>query len=216
MPLSSGPRVSSFIRKSESLTSRLQLPEKLKGGRIERYVNYWKGVKTDYKEALKELGQSCRERPIKASMIGATILSALYANRHNPDEKSFNDLLVNINNDLTMVSDLCRNNSSTQHQFEVVRAQNAGVLRYWNFGIFSIIWKDNYNSEFSHVKARCKYLTVGYTDVLFKERERIVDIGFLGNWWYTNKAMEEYDINQDEWDIAGKPRNTKDQLKPMW
>ena len=216
MPLSSGPRVSSFIRKSESLTSRLQLPEKLKGGRIERYVNYWKGVKTDYKEALKELGQSCRERPIKASMIGATILSALYANRHNPDEKSFNDLLVNINNDLTMVSDLCRNNSSTQHQFEVVRAQNAGTLRYWNLGLFSIIWRDNYNSDFGHVKARCKYLTVGYTDILFNERERIVDIGFLGNWWYTNKAMEEYDINQDEWDITGKPRNTKDQLKPMW
>ena len=216
MPLSSGPRVSSFIRKSESLTSRLQLPEKLKGGRIERYVNYWKGVKTDYKEAIKELGQSCRERPIKASIIGATCLSALYANRHNPDEKSFNDLLVNINNDLTMVSDLCRNNSSTQHQFEVVRAQNAGTLRYWNLGLFSIIWKDNYNSDFGHVKARCKYLTVGYTDILFKERERIVDIGFLGNWWYTNKAMEEYDINQDEWDITGKPRNTKDQLKPMW
>jgi len=175
MPLSSGARVSSFIRKSETLSSRLQLPERLKGGRIERY-----------------------------------------ANRHNPDEKSFNDLLVKVNNDLTMVSELCRNNTSMQHQFEIVRAQNAGVPRHWNLGLFSIIWRDNYNTDFGHVKAKCKYLTVGYTDILFNERERIVDVGFLDNWWFTNKAMEEYDVNQDEWDESGNPIDTKDQLKPLW
>lgn len=216
MPLSSGARVSSFIRKSETLSSRLQLPERLKGGRIERYVNYWKGVATDYKEALKELKQSCREKPLKASIIGSAFISAWYANRHNPDEKSFNDLLVKVNNDLTMVSELCRNNTSMQHQFEIVRAQNAGVLRHWNLGLFSIIWRDNYNTDFGHVKAKCKYLTVGYTDILFNERERIVDVGFLDNWWFTNKAMEEYDVNQDEWDESGNPIDTKDQLKPLW
>ena len=43
-----------------------------------------------------------------------------YANLHNPDEKSFNDLLVKVNNDLTMVSELCRNNTSMQHQVLVI------------------------------------------------------------------------------------------------
>jgi len=216
MPLSTGPKVSSFIKKSESLRSRFQLPERLKGGRIERYTNYWKGVATDYKEAIKELNQSCREKPIKTVTVGTTFLSAWYANRHNPDEKSFSELLVRVNNDLTMVSELCRNNTSAQHQFEVVRAQNAGILRHWNLGLCSIIWRDNYSADYSHVKSRCKYLTVGYTDILFKEPERIVDIGFLGNWWFTKKAMEEYDVNVDEWDESGNPRDTKDQLKPMW
>ena len=52
--------------------------------------------------------------------------------------------------------------------------------------------------------------------LLILERERIVDVGFLGNWWFTNKAMEEYDVNQDEWDESGNPIDTKDQLKPLW
>ena len=43
---------------------------------IFRYVNYWKGVATDYKEALKELKQSCREKPLKASIIGSAFISA--------------------------------------------------------------------------------------------------------------------------------------------
>ena len=41
-----------------------------------RYVNYWKGVATDYKEALKELKQSCRQKPLKASIIGSAFISA--------------------------------------------------------------------------------------------------------------------------------------------
>ena len=52
--------------------------------------------------------------------------------------------------------------------------------------------------------------------LLILERERIVDVGFLGNWWFTNKAMEEYDVNQDEWDESGTPIDKKDQLKPLW
>ena len=31
---------------------------------------------TDYSEAMKELGQSCREKPIKTAMVGTTILFA--------------------------------------------------------------------------------------------------------------------------------------------
>ena len=136
-------------------------------------------------------------------------------------------------------------------KFEIVRANNAGILRYWNLGVFSVIWKDNYNPEFGHYKSRCKYLTVGYADILYKgklligsvihnthecirsqpilnrklkyivgiiivEPERIVDIGFLDRWWFTKKAMEDYDISSDEWNEQGSPVNEKDQLKPMW
>ena len=48
------------------------------------------------------------------------------------------------------------------------------------------------------------------------ETDRIVDIGFLGRWWNTSKAMENYDINAQEWDEHGNPTNKLDQLKPLW
>ena len=168
MSAPTGSRLSSYMRKSESLKSRFTLPEKLKGGRVEKYVNYWKGVKTDYKEALKELAQSSKQKPIKATLIGGTFLFAWYANHHNPDEESFKSELIKVNNDLTAVPESHRNRVSTNHQLELNRANNSGVLRHWNLGIFSIIWKDNYNAEFGHFKSTCKYLKVGYTDLLFK------------------------------------------------
>ena len=216
MSASAGKSLSYFVRKSEPLTSRLKLPEKLKGGRIERYVNYWKGVATDYREAVKDLGQSCKDKPIKAVLVGSASMAIWYANRHNPDEKSFHQMLTRINNDLTLVPESHRNKTSSQHQFTLVRANNAGVLRHWNLGIFSIMWKDNYNADFGHYKSKCKYLTVGYGDILYKEPERIIDIGFLDCWWLTKKAMEDYDIDSDEWDEEGRPTNTKGQLREMW
>ena len=32
----------------------------------------------------------------------------------------------------------------------------------------------------------------------------------------SDKMMEDYDINIDEWDEHGKPRNPNEQLKPMF
>ena len=216
MPTLTGYRLSAFIRRSEPVSARLKLPEKLKGGRIEKYVNYWKGVATDYREAIREFGQSCKEKPIKTVFLGSIASALWYANRHNPNERSFNEMLIDVNHDLTLVPESHRNNHSTQHQIDILRAKNAGLLRYWNFLFFSIMWQDNYAPEFAHYKSKCKYLTVGYTDVLFRETDRILDIGFLDRWWYTEKAMEDYDISIDEWDEQGRPTNTKEQLKQMW
>ena len=53
--------------------------------------------------------------------------------------------------------------------------------------------------------------------ILFlSERERIVDIGFLDCWWFTKKAMIDHDICVEEWNENGTPRNSHEQLKPMW
>ena len=46
--------------------------------------------------------------------------------------------------------------------------------------------------------------------------ERFVDIGIHGKWKMFEDALEEYDINIDEWDEQGKPKNSSDQLKPLW
>ena len=40
-----------------------------------RVANYCKGVATDYREAIKELGQSCKEKPTKAVIVGSAFLA---------------------------------------------------------------------------------------------------------------------------------------------
>lgn len=44
-------------------------------------------------------------------------------------------------------------------------------------------------------KSRCDYLKPRYLTF----HERIMDIGFLGQWWVIDKKMEEFDINPNEW-----------------
>lgn len=38
-------------------------------------------------------------------------------------------------------------------------------------------------------------------------RERVVDVGFLGHWWMMERRMKDFDINPNEWDEQGRPRN---------
>jgi hypothetical protein len=61
------------LQKGPAAVRLPQFPDRLKGGRIERWKNYWLGVATDYREALLEMGQGARQRPIKASVIVSLI-----------------------------------------------------------------------------------------------------------------------------------------------
>lgn len=64
--------------------SRFQLPslpEKWKGGRIERWANFWKNLAIDYKEAGMDIVQGAKDKPLKAAVYTSLGLSALYFNR---------------------------------------------------------------------------------------------------------------------------------------
>ena len=187
------------------------IPERLKGGRIERYVDYWKGVMMDYREAGHDVVKGCREKPVKAMVYGFLGLSAFYANKTKMSLREFVNSYTEVNHDLTLVSDNLRNPASQEHQLAVNRAMNEGQLRSWNLGVATLIWCDRYDESYGHVKARCKYLQPSYLEVL---QERVVDVGFLGRWWITDKMMAEFDVNPDEWDDKGRPRGS--QLKHMW
>ena len=60
------------------------------------------------------------------------------------------------------------------------------MVRAWNCGLFTVMWRSDYSPELGHIKANCKYLVPGYLDVFTEGR--IVDVGFLGKWWLTDKA----------------------------
>ena len=206
-------RLSSYLRRAQP-RQPFKMPERLKGGRIERYVTFWQNLARDYKEAGQEIVAGAKAKPLKASIYGTILGLGLYANKHNPDEQSFRTHLINTHLDLTMVPHSNMNPKSTSHQHEITRCMNAGLLRFWNFGIFTLIWRDNYSLQYGHVKANCKYLQTGYLDVF--TQGRIVDIGFLDRWWLTEQAMTEYDVNPGEWDERGSPIDPKGQLKKMW
>ena len=180
--------------------------------RKERIVNYSKMVLDDYKEALKEVREYYKSKPIRGSVYTSLAVFSLYASYNNPDEQSFRDAYVRSGQELGQVGDLIRNPGTQNLADYVSRADNAGLIRRLNLGVVSLMWVDDYSADMGLYAARCQYLKPTWSDM----RHRIVDVGFLGKWWISAKKMEKYDINESEWDEQGNPVSRSNQLKPLW
>lgn len=204
-----------FYRKSRPLSDRvpsLKLPEKLKGGLVQKFVDYWRGVFGDYREALIEVRQSAQKKPGKAVAMTSTALTLLYLNRHNPNERSFRDQFILYNQELMMVPRSIRNKESEKQQDSIARCYNQGLIRRWNLGIFSIMWRDNFSDDCGLAASQCSYLKPGYLGF----KDRIVDIGILDRWLIMNEKMKDFDISLDEWTEDGAPTKPKEQWQPLW
>ena len=96
---------------------------------------------------------------------------------------------------------------------EVTRCENEDTLKFTNLGIATLVWRNDNTAKLGLYSAQCDYLKPTYKEIL---SERIIDFGINNKWTVLEKMMEDYDINIDEWDEQGKPRNPNEQLKPMF
>lgn len=194
---------------------KLSMKERIKGkirDAPKNVTNYLKMVKYDYSEALKEVTDFYRAKPIKASFFSAVVSFGLYAAHTNPDEKSYWDSFVDNSQELSLLGDPIRNPDSERLVNYVSRAYNAGLVRRLNLGVVSLMWVDNYDAGMGLYASQCDYLKPTWADM----RHRVVDVGFLGEWWITKKKMETSDVNAEEWNEDGSPVNKGTQLQRMW
>jgi len=190
-----------------------QFPDRFKGGRIEKWKNYWNGVGRDYKEAAEEMITSAKQSPVRSTIILGLTGFAGYCNKTNPTLEEYRTHFVENNLDLLQVSDSIRNRNSVNLQNYISKAFNAHLIRRNNYGLFSIIWVDDFAPELGGFAARCEYIQPGFTDL----RSRLVDIGFLGRFWISSRKMVDFDVNIEEWDSGtGMPLQPNTQLKQMW
>ena len=195
------------------LREKLTLPTKLKGGRIEKLVNYWKNVAMDYEEATKDLLRGCQKKPLKATLISGSLLSFLYLHETRPNAENFRDAYIRMHHDLTLLPNSNRNKASQLHRDRVTRCENAKTLRFTSLAIATLVWEDNFDSQVGLFAAQCDYVKPTYLEIL---QDRVIDVGFNGKWLFLEKAMQDYDVDPDEWDELGKPKNPEGQLKQMW
>ena len=194
---------------------KLSMKEKIKGkirDAPKNVTNYLKMVKYDYTEALKEVTDFYRAKPIKASFFSTLVSFGLYAAHTNPDEKSYWDSFVGNSQELSLLGDPIRNPGSERLVDYVSRAYNAGLVRRLNLGVVSLMWVDNYDAGMGLYASQCDYLKPSWADM----RHRVVDVGFLGEWWIAKKKMEMSDVNAEEWNEDGSPVNKGTQLQRMW
>ncbi|XP_071953719.1 mitochondrial import inner membrane translocase subunit Tim29-like [Antedon mediterranea] len=164
------------------------------GRQLQKLGEYLKALALDYKNVAKDTVSDAKARPIKASIYLIAAASLGYAAHRNPSLEFFNQELCEASNDLLLVGDRTRNLQSNNHVQMLLKYRSKNMIRRQNFVFFSLIWYDNYGSEVSLYNANCKHLSVGWLDLY----DRYLDVGVLGRWLFLEKAMKDYDINDEE------------------
>lgn len=172
-----------------------QFPEKLKGTVVEKWADYWKNLLHDYAEVIKDTAISIKQQPLKSTALATVFGMATYCVKNNPDEISYRDAVISYSEEMMFVGPSVRNPIALQYLKDIENNYNEGTIRRLSFGIFSVIWKDDFNECLGIYKAQCNYIGLPF----YKFHERIVDIGFLNKWFVLDKCMEDFDVNPEEW-----------------
>ncbi|XP_065342357.1 mitochondrial import inner membrane translocase subunit Tim29 [Cloeon dipterum] len=186
--------VSFGARMKESFTYKL--PEKYKNTWRGRVLTYWLNLLKDYKEASLDILRDIRDKPLKASVYGGLFGSAYFCAKRNPDQVSYRHHLLEAQNDVAFTCASIQNKNAVAYLSHLEELHNQGIIRYYSFGVVSIMWFDNYSKSLGLYEARCDYLKPSYLDIA---KSRIVDVGFLNKWWFLNRNMIDFDVNDEEW-----------------
>lgn len=187
--------VSAAKGRLEGLRNQLKLPEKYKGGRLEKLSHYWKSLLEDYGAAVNDIVADSRSRPRKAAVIlsGLGMLGVMV--KTNPDETSFRDAVAESSNRLLLLSDAIRNPASESHVRHLEYCLNKRSLRTVNLLFFTLVWENDFGSGCDAFAAHCSYLRPAWLDF----HKRVLDIGILDTWCWLTYKMRDHDVNTDEW-----------------
>ncbi len=179
------------LRKARKLNQAL-FPqfESLKQGRLAQVYYLVK----DYKAVFLSAFTYTRDKPLKVILQLTTLGLGSYAWNRNPNFTSYTDSLMESSNQLMQVSGLIRNRNSDSYVRDLTECFHQNRLRCRNFGIFTLIFKDNYGEECDLYDKNCYYMKPRWLSM----KDQFVDIGFLGRWYQLEKAMIDFDINEEE------------------
>lgn len=190
---SSSSLVKSKLANVEAAVNKIELPERYKGGVVEKWANYWKNLCRDYYEVAEGVVQQTKDRPIRAAFYGLTGAATYYCAKHNPTQSDFLEQFRKHNMNLVLVHESCQKPETTQFFKFIERAHNQGLLRTLNLGVLTLLWVHDYDEALGVYKAICTYTQPDYLNF----HQRVVDVGFLDKWWKLEKVMIDYDVNEN-------------------
>lgn len=164
--------------------------------RLSRIQLYFKNIYLDYFEVFKDVRHSARQRPLKASIYGASTLFVLNLFRTNEGLRSYTSEVVSACNRLGAVTENCRNPFSSQFVQEIGELNCHGLLRQVDLGFSTLIYKADSNPDLALFRYNCSQLKPTLFELL---GERLVDLGILGYWLNLEYKMQNYDVNEEEY-----------------
>lgn len=155
---------------------------------------WFRSMASDYKDACREIFVSARKRPLKASVYAALVGGAWASFQTKPDRPSFETALLECSGQLGLLSPWIRSPTSDGHVQSLVKLRNEGRLRHVSLGLFTLVFRYDYDPDVALYEARCSNLSVPWREL----PERMLDVGFAGRWWILDSKMRDFDVNDDE------------------
>lgn len=184
-------------------------------------VNYVKQLAQDYATATRDTGNFILENPVRSLAWGCAITAGSITYAFCPTEADYHTTLVESGLDMWEVPPLLRNPRSANHITERFDLWSRGRLRVSQLGLLSVVWRDDRSPECMLYSEACPYSLpangggqftslvrlllfdrpneVGWTRLFYILSDRVLDIGFMGRWWFMHYDMQDYDINPSEW-----------------
>ena len=148
----------------------------------------------DYKTVFKESVAVMRKNPLKSAGTLAAVASTCYVYQSNPDERSFTDALMESSNNLLQLSGLIRNPESDREVQRLLKLNSEGRLRRQSLGLFSVVLEEGQSATCDLYEKHCSYTQARWAGLW----GRVVDFGVLGHWVMLERAMLNYDVNEEE------------------
>jgi hypothetical protein len=182
--------VTSALNKSQGASSapKMSLKEKMK--------LFWKSLYTDYKDVLVETVAESKKKRGKTTFYFSSLGAFFFCLFNNPSEQNYWDQVTKLDTEVSFIHKDIRNSYSQKYLHNIRQMQIKGVLRHQSLGVFSVMWNDKENEETGVFYTNCQYIKPRWTEIV---RDRIVDVGFVGQWWLLEKNMRDFDINPSEW-----------------
>ena len=164
------------------------------GGRIEKWGQPLRVIAQDYVEVAKDAYKDAKARPIKTlvyALLGGGVVATW---KMRPDTVSYTDRLLEHCNDLYQCSQLVRNRQTQAYLDNLVQKVSTDQLEYKNFGFFAILLEREHTPVCKNYHVSCKHLRWRW----WSRWSHVVDVGVWGRWWALDRAMVDYDVNDEE------------------
>lgn len=151
-------------------------------------------IYVDYKAVFVDFFKGMKNKPLKSS-IWAACLGGLYmVYRFNPDEKDYEDLLIDNSVELMQVAKTIRNPTSDAYTQEILKLHYEGRLRRQSFLLFSVMFVEDFGLNTDIYEKHCYYTKPRWI-YLWKQ---VIDVGLVGHWIKLEQSMDEYDVNSKD------------------
>ena len=154
-------------------------------------------ISNDYRNVIVSSIKDSRHYPLKTALYSSSCASLFYLYRTNPSYSCFVRQLTVAANDLAAVGEPIRSVKSVKHIDKLSLNHRLHKLRHISFFFCSVLWLDNFPKSLKTYESNCKFLKVGWVDML--RENRVIDFGIAGRWLVLRHNMKDYDINEDEW-----------------